>query len=629
LDNATGVAVVGTDFMDSGGALWLCSTNDYATAPIKVAQTVSSHNDTGATFDVVPTGLSAGTVYAFWVTSLGQVSPALAVTLESSVDPGGERLLLGTVTTGTTSATNNRLWLRKFTAAQTGTLTKIGAYTYGAPGGSLKLGIYADNAGAPGDFLAGDDVGIAAEDSQWNYKTGFSVSITAGVDYWLACNSSALGALSAAGPTGGTTRYAAADYAGFEFPETLPSLTSSGVRVCLIAYGFDAPEIDSISDATIFYRQKGVVLSGSGFGASGGSLWLSAEDDFASDTKVLQTITAQDDESLTFDVVPGALLSGPAYLFFVTADGGRNAEGFPVTFAAQVPDITSVNGGVAILASSKSVPVLGTGLGAVIVLADNEDLDIATMAVTQSIRYAFSTLVVFDVVLGGLESGTVYAFSISGGKRNTLGFPVTLSAETMPASTVAADAVATLPTQFDNAETTKGFLAALLSPFDEIDSALQFLDTRASFQHGAAGTWLDSEVQIIGAKRGAFSVPENLFFTFGPSREGGPVAKSETQGFNAGYLRSRFGNELAGTLKGDVEYADHLLAKSLATFRGTALCDIEDFVYELFDVVCRAEFVAYSDVYLYPDEPLSLVQKDAINLYAPVSAGSILTIIEE
>lgn len=295
-------------------------------------------------------------------------------------------------------------------------------------------------------------------------------------------------------------------------------------------------------------------------------------------------------------------------------------EGYPI--------INSVNGGNPISPNNKSLAVYGLDLGTVFELCNNADYNLATMKVAQSVQYSFNTMLIFDVVQGDLGFGTVYAFSTDSLRRNSPGFPVTLAAETMPASTVAADAVATLTTQFDNAAKTQGFLEALLSPFGEIDSAVQYLNDSASFLHGAAGTWLDSEGKIIGAKRDAFSTPENLFFTFAVSREGGAIQKSYTQGFNCGYLRSLYGNELQGTQVSDIDYLVSLEAKALATFRGSSLCDIEDWIYNLFDIVCLAEFDINSDVTLTFSVPLTWQQKLIVQKYAPIPAGSALSIVE-
>jgi len=70
----TSVPVIGVDFMDSGATLELCNNSDYASATTKVAQTVTSQADDELAFTVSQGALSAGTVYAFVTTDLGQIN---------------------------------------------------------------------------------------------------------------------------------------------------------------------------------------------------------------------------------------------------------------------------------------------------------------------------------------------------------------------------------------------------------------------------------------------------------------------------------------------------------------------------------------------------------------------------
>jgi len=79
----TGIDVVATDLVDSAGdsELWLCDTNNFSIATIKVQQTINSIDDTSIDFDVVPGSLSNGTVYAFVVSALEQVSDPYSITL--------------------------------------------------------------------------------------------------------------------------------------------------------------------------------------------------------------------------------------------------------------------------------------------------------------------------------------------------------------------------------------------------------------------------------------------------------------------------------------------------------------------------------------------------------------------
>lgn len=89
LHGATAVQVTGTDFIDLAGnpVIWLCSTGNFATAPIKVSQEVTGALDTAATININAEGLTPGTVYAFAVSALGQVSAPLEVTLSAPPEP--------------------------------------------------------------------------------------------------------------------------------------------------------------------------------------------------------------------------------------------------------------------------------------------------------------------------------------------------------------------------------------------------------------------------------------------------------------------------------------------------------------------------------------------------------------
>jgi hypothetical protein len=520
-----------------------------------------------------------------------------------------------------------------------GVVDSVGVYS-GVSSGNFKFAIYKGgsslfDAAAPKLQTTGALSVDTADD--WNVRNISSpFSVSSGDWIHLVKGQETANIRSVFSDPGANSRYSAAyNYTTMgSLPDpfgaswTSPGNYAYGFRF----YGYTPPVIVSVNGgASINGTDTGIAVVATDLVDSAGDseLWLCSTNDFSTaPIKVAQTINGIDDTSIDFDVVPGDLFSGTVYAFAVSALGQVSDPVAVTLVVAPLPEISGVGESGAVSRLAKSVPVVGIHLGDEVWLANNADFDAATIKVQQVTRYMFSTLAVFDVTPGALADGTVYVFSRDGDLINATGYPVTLYAETMPSSTVAADAAETLTTQFDNANLTKGFLEALLSPFDEIDSALQYLDTEASFLHGAKGAWLDSEGQIIGAKREAMSIPEELFFTFGPSREGGPTAKSYTQGFDGGYLRSRFGNPLAGTQKGDTAYTDYLYAKSLATFRGTSLCDLIDFVFELFGVVCAAEFTEYSDVILTPDEPLSYAQKLVIQKYAPVSAGSNLTIVE-
>ncbi|MDD4986558.1 MAG: DUF2341 domain-containing protein [Dehalococcoidales bacterium] len=99
---------------------------------------------------------------------------------------GAGRLIGSGDESGDSNVDIDTFHLSKFTARYTGKMRYI--YIRAAGTGSIKLAIYADNAGEPGDLIA------ALNDSQsltegWNKIAFPSIDITAGTVYWLGFNS--------------------------------------------------------------------------------------------------------------------------------------------------------------------------------------------------------------------------------------------------------------------------------------------------------------------------------------------------------------------------------------------------------------------------------------------------------
>lgn len=84
------------------------------------------------------------------------------------------------------SAGANYLLVNKFTnTAGNGTLKEIGVNMYPADTLNVRVGIYSDNAGAPGSLLLDAGV-IALTSAGFSSKTGLSLEVTNGTVYWLA-----------------------------------------------------------------------------------------------------------------------------------------------------------------------------------------------------------------------------------------------------------------------------------------------------------------------------------------------------------------------------------------------------------------------------------------------------------
>lgn len=117
---------------------------------------------------------------------------------------------IGRTTDGTTDDTFGYLTLQKQTMPVNGTITEISVYSRVA--GNAKVGIYADAFGSPGALLSGPDT-LACSAGVTNTKTLTTpVTLTAGTDFWIACNRDTTGTTRHAA-TGGTSCIKALSYA--------------------------------------------------------------------------------------------------------------------------------------------------------------------------------------------------------------------------------------------------------------------------------------------------------------------------------------------------------------------------------------------------------------------------------
>jgi hypothetical protein len=72
VNGQTGVVLTGTDFMSSGATLELCNNSNYASATIKLSQTITAQNNTQISFTVNNNDQIFGNKYLFLTTSIGQ-----------------------------------------------------------------------------------------------------------------------------------------------------------------------------------------------------------------------------------------------------------------------------------------------------------------------------------------------------------------------------------------------------------------------------------------------------------------------------------------------------------------------------------------------------------------------------
>jgi hypothetical protein len=123
--------------------------------------------------------------------------------------------------TYTNVATGGYFALAQFTAEASGTITELRVRC--ASGGNIKLAIYSDISGEPGNLLPNAFTNSIPVSEGWNLIPFPSTTITAGQKYWLARNSDE-NILYWKSQTGANFRYRAATFSAFTFPATATAL---------------------------------------------------------------------------------------------------------------------------------------------------------------------------------------------------------------------------------------------------------------------------------------------------------------------------------------------------------------------------------------------------------------------
>jgi hypothetical protein len=144
-------------------------------------------------------------------------------------------LLIGSSTQGTGNIGGDQVRYSKFTAEATGKVTEIKVYSLVS--GSVKVAIYADNAGEPGNKITGNDDSQDVTLNQWNTLTIAETYITEGTVYWLGICTSVTGAASGIS-TGGIGRYKTVTYSTFTWPDSAGTgFTSSTYKISQAGWG--------------------------------------------------------------------------------------------------------------------------------------------------------------------------------------------------------------------------------------------------------------------------------------------------------------------------------------------------------------------------------------------------------
>jgi hypothetical protein len=129
--------------------------------------------------------------------------------------------------------------LAQFTAEASGGLTEIKVRC--ASSGSIKLAIYSDNSGEPGELLSNAFTDSTPVIAGWNTIPFPTTPITAGQKYWLARNSDG-NILYYQTQPGAHFRYKAAASSGFSFPSSAGGgFGSDQVYHLMAGWGTPAP----------------------------------------------------------------------------------------------------------------------------------------------------------------------------------------------------------------------------------------------------------------------------------------------------------------------------------------------------------------------------------------------------
>ena len=247
-----------------------------------------------------------------------------------------EKLFFGTVSTGSgVLAASKHVWT-PFVSAYSGVVTKL--RSYGTADGNIKLNLY-DNAG---NLLWADDTDHPVTGGSYveHAISGSLPVVSAGQTYRLGYNSDTTSAVTYGG--GGNMYVKGYLYLSYSAVDPMASgYVNYGLDIQLAAYGWEPPTITGCSESTLHDGEVDVVLSGTDFmtAADPVTLWLADGPVFATANKVAQTVTVQNDGSLTFTVSQGSLSTGTCYLFVETALG-QKSSGFSITLKS----VSSVDG---------------------------------------------------------------------------------------------------------------------------------------------------------------------------------------------------------------------------------------------------------------------------------------------
>jgi hypothetical protein len=200
---------------------------------------LESPSDTGSTSDTTPSLSFTGTD-----SNSDEIQYQVQLDMINTFD-NNNKLLGASDDTGSNLSTTYVRFL-KFTASASGIMNKFSVKS--GASGNIKVALYADNSGEPGDLITAMD-GQAVSGSGWESVDFTPTEIENGTTYWLAHVMDTEGAVTYyAG--GGVKRYKAATYATYEFPSSAGTGYSSATSLDLIAGYEISPTISADSSVS-------------------------------------------------------------------------------------------------------------------------------------------------------------------------------------------------------------------------------------------------------------------------------------------------------------------------------------------------------------------------------------------
>jgi putative hemolysin len=154
--------------------------------------------------------------------------------------------IVGSDIPGSSNTAANRLILGKFQAAQTGNITQMSVYSRAS--GHVKVAIYEDNAGKPGNLLGANNTPTPVTAGRWNTISLPPTGVIQSTYYWLAAANDTAGAISHKGTAGsGSSRSKAITFSTFSFIPNPTGLTSYTYRRAFAGWGeVSAPTIQQL-----------------------------------------------------------------------------------------------------------------------------------------------------------------------------------------------------------------------------------------------------------------------------------------------------------------------------------------------------------------------------------------------